>query len=404
MLFFYLLSLAVDSVSAINRHYYLAATEVDWDYAPLGYDVTATNATDAGIFLKHGTNRIGHIYKKAIYKEYTDDTFSVERTKPGWLGIVGPILHGELGDTIYVHFWNRARRHYSVHPHGIRYTKGNEGALYLDKTYGPKKVDDMVPPGERYLYAWNITENFAPARDDENCIAWAYHSHVLTTRDTNTGLIGPLITCKAGVLDADGNRRDVKQEFVLLAKVFDENKSWYLRDNLKKCGNPKSCYTEHRSHDPDFIQSNLLYAINGYTFGNGPDFSTCTGTTIAWHIMGMGSNSDLHSIHIEGQVFQKDQHTLDTIRVAPAVFKTSPMRVSQYPGSWLINCQIAHHFTSGMLAYLNSQKCESDWPHDSLTSHSPVSRTYFLSVEEVVWDYAPSGMDLFLGGRLDRNG
>lgn len=104
------------------------------------------NFRDAGIFLKPDTNRIGHIYKKAIYKEYTDDTFSVERTKPDWLGIVGPILHGEVGDTIYVHFWNRASRHYSVHPHGIRYTKGNEGKNINTRTHWQRNNKKQAHP------------------------------------------------------------------------------------------------------------------------------------------------------------------------------------------------------------------------------------------------------------------
>ncbi|GAB1607633.1 hephaestin-like protein 1 [Argonauta hians] len=405
MLFFSLVcSVLLNSVYTMDRHYYLAAVEVDWDYAPLGYDVTATNLTDADLYLRHGPNRIGHIYRKVIYKEFTDGTFTEEKIKPAWLGIVGPLIHGELGDFIYVHFWNRASRHFSVHPHGIRYTKGNEGALYLDKTFGPNKMDDMVPPGKQYLYSWNITSNFVPAKDDENCIAWAYHSHVLTTRDTNTGLIGPLITCKAGTLDAEGNRLDVKQEFVLLTKVFDENKSWYLKDNIKKCGSPKSCYTEHRTHDADFLMSNLMYTINGYTYGNGPDFPTCTGSTSAWHFMGMGSNSGLHSIHFEGQVILRDEHVLDSLRVAPAIFRTATLQASSYPGSWLISCQVTHHYMSGMLAYLKSEKCESDWMYDSGTPEPAAIRRYFLSVEETLWDYAPSGNDLFVGGRLDNNG
>lgn len=74
------------------------------------------------------------------------------------------------------------------------------GALYLDGTMGPFKKDDMVPAGHHHLYIWNITYNFAPAKDDPGCISWAYHSHVFTTRDANSGAIGCLVTCKAGKL------------------------------------------------------------------------------------------------------------------------------------------------------------------------------------------------------------
>ena len=84
-------------------------------------------SSDAWIYLRPGPNRIGHVYKKAIYRQYTDDTYSVEIPKPVWHGILGPILHGQLGDILYIHFWNKGSRHYSIHPHGIRYLKPHEG-------------------------------------------------------------------------------------------------------------------------------------------------------------------------------------------------------------------------------------------------------------------------------------
>ena len=50
-------------------------------------------------------------------------------------GYVGPILRAEVGDVIIVHFKNAASAHanFSVHPHGIFYTKFHEGKI--DKAY-----------------------------------------------------------------------------------------------------------------------------------------------------------------------------------------------------------------------------------------------------------------------------
>jgi hypothetical protein len=35
-----------------------------------------------------------------------------------------------------------------------------------------------VPPGESYLYTWQVPESAGPAEADGTSILWAYHSHV----------------------------------------------------------------------------------------------------------------------------------------------------------------------------------------------------------------------------------
>ena len=54
-------------------------------------------------------NRIGGIYKKALYFEYTDDTFSTRKNRSAdalHLGSLGPVIRAEVGDTIQVVFKN----------------------------------------------------------------------------------------------------------------------------------------------------------------------------------------------------------------------------------------------------------------------------------------------------------
>ena len=53
-----------------------------------------------------------------------------------YLGDLGPILRATVGDTINVTFLNRIERALSMHPHGVFYTKANEGAYYNDSTSG----------------------------------------------------------------------------------------------------------------------------------------------------------------------------------------------------------------------------------------------------------------------------
>lgn len=83
--------------------------------------------------MENGDLRIGRVYKKAVYLQYTDLTFRQEIGKPKWLGFVGPIISAEEDDTVVVHLKNMASRKYSIHPHGMNYNKSSEG---MDTGYG----------------------------------------------------------------------------------------------------------------------------------------------------------------------------------------------------------------------------------------------------------------------------
>ena len=67
---------------------------------------------------------------KALYRECTNSSCSALKDHPEYLGVLGPIIRAEVGDTLKIHFTNLANRSYSVHPHGVFYLKNSEGALY----------------------------------------------------------------------------------------------------------------------------------------------------------------------------------------------------------------------------------------------------------------------------------
>jgi hypothetical protein len=57
------------------------------------------------MFTKSGPHAIGRVYRKAVYREYTDASFSKLKPRfPEWEhpGILGPVLRDEVGDTIRV--------------------------------------------------------------------------------------------------------------------------------------------------------------------------------------------------------------------------------------------------------------------------------------------------------------
>ncbi|HEX8710243.1 MAG TPA: hypothetical protein VF730_00130, partial [Terracidiphilus sp.] len=126
---------AAPAATGKTRVYFVAADEVEWDYAPSGRDEAMGMPFDAIArqFTESGPHRIGRVYKKAIYREYTDDTFT--RLKPrapqdAYLGLLGPILHAEVGDTIKVVFKNNAARPYGIHaPDVFRLRNGSSGDI-----------------------------------------------------------------------------------------------------------------------------------------------------------------------------------------------------------------------------------------------------------------------------------
>src|SRR4051812_48578238 len=253
-----------------TRTYYVAAGEVLWGYAPSGMKkITGQPFGDVeNVFMQNGPNRIGRIYRKALYREYTDATFT--RLKPRGpneehLGALGPVVRAEVGDTIKFVFKNNTRFPVSVHPHGVFYDKASEGAPYADGTAAGSKGDDGVAPGSTYTYIWNVPERAGPGPMDGSSALWMYHSHVDEPGDTNAGLIGPMVITKKGMAKPDGSPADVDRELFTLYTVFDENSSLYLDANIQQfAGSPSTV----KPDDDGFHESNLMHSINGYVYGN----------------------------------------------------------------------------------------------------------------------------------------
>jgi hypothetical protein len=60
---------------------------------------------------------------------------------------------------------------------------------------------------------------------DGSSVIWMYHGHSDEVKETNAGLIGPLIVTKKGMARSDGTPKDVARELVTLFMVMDENQS-----------------------------------------------------------------------------------------------------------------------------------------------------------------------------------
>src|SRR5947199_1518586 len=201
---------AAHSATVQTRTYYIAADDVNWDYAPQGKNmITGQPFTDdENVFVRNGPDRIGSTYRKALYREYTDATFSTLKPKdPKWehTGLLGPVIRAEVGDTIKVVFRNNASKPYSIHTHGVLYDKSSEGAPYNDGTSGAAKDDDAVPPVATYTYVYKVPPRDGPGPHDGTSVMWMYHSPTDEIGDTNSGLAGPMIIYADGSLNPDGS-------------------------------------------------------------------------------------------------------------------------------------------------------------------------------------------------------
>ncbi len=338
------------SVNGKERVHFIAAEEVYWEYLPQGQNIMMGRGIDEDeeVFTKNTSHLIGSKYKKAIYRAYTDASFTKRVKRPEkWehLGILGPVIHAEVGDNIKVIFKNKASRSYSMHPHGVFYKKDSEGAPYNDKTSGADKKDDSVSPGDTYVYNWDVPETAGPASNDSSSVGWLYHSHVNEIRDTNTGLVGAIIVTSAGKARKDGTPADVDTEFINLFTVMNENESWYLQNNIAEFAKDPS----NAMSNEDFEESNLMHTINGYVFGNVPSLIAKQGTRVRWYTMALGTEVDLHSPHWHGNTGISHGNRIDVVSLIPAQTITVDM-IPNNPGIWMYHCHVNDHLAAGMTA------------------------------------------------------
>src|SRR5215475_7437711 len=297
------------------REYFIAAEIVDWDYAP------------SGLELMHGAEipypwGLYRRWTKTRYVEYTDGAFSHRKPQPEWLGILGPIIRAEVGDTVVVHFRNLTSAYHSIHVHGLRYDKQNEGAIYANNLPGI-----AVPPKGDFTYHWFADAGSGPPAGESSRL-WLYHGHVNEPEETNAGLIGPVIVTARGRAKADGSPVDVDREFIMLFMVFDQ-----LKEN-----------DEARNGE-----EGLYHSMNGYIFSNLPGLVMNQGERVRWYLAAMGNERDIHSAHWHGKTVMRHGRPEDVITLLPAQTETVDM-LADNPGTWMFQCHVADHLGAGMMA------------------------------------------------------
>lgn len=299
-----------------TRHYYIAAEDVTWDFAP-----KKKNFIKPGMGL--GDWGVQTQYGKTRYVEYIDDSFEEKskKTQEPHLGLLGPVIRGVVGDTIKVHFHNKASLPYSIHPHGVFYTKDNEGAGYAGKS----GLGSAIPPGGSYTYTFEATEESGPGPSDGSSVFWLYHSHVDSVHDIYRGLMGPMVITRADMAREDGTPIDVDRELFNLFMVFNEN------------------------GEGEDEEGHLMHAINGFVFGNQPGLTMKVGERVRWYLLGMGTEVDLHTPHWHGATVLHEGRRKDVVELLPTTMTYADM-VAKNQGQWLFHCHVTDHITAGMIS------------------------------------------------------
>ncbi|XP_029853205.1 coagulation factor VIII isoform X2 [Aquila chrysaetos chrysaetos] len=398
-----LLCLVEEGISKVRR-YYIGAVETAWDY--MHSDLLPVLQAPAGVSGDSGPRApilgVPPRYRKAVFVEYPDASFTQPKPKPAWMGLLGPTIRAEVYDTVVVMFKNLASRPYNLHAVGVSYWKASEGAGYEDETSQPEKEGDRVDPGKTHTYIWEIQENKGPTDGDSPCLTHSYSSNTDSVKDINTGLIGALLVCRPGTLASDGNE-DTRQEFVMLFAVFDEGKSWYSEPTSPATPQP---LPQNRTE---------LHTINGYINGSLPGLTLCLKKQVHWHVIGLGTGPEVHSIFFEAHTFLVRSHRLSSLEISPATYLTA-QTMPGTAGSFRMFCQILSHHQAGMEAIVKVEECleerlmkmgklsdepeDMDYPEEdeetyhviqvrSFAKEKPVTWTHYIAAEEMDWDYAP---------------
>ncbi|CAO3612187.1 unnamed protein product [Cunninghamella echinulata] len=287
---------------------------------------------------------IGTKYYKVQYREYTDSTYSTLKKVNSWQGGMGPILRGQVGDTLKVHVWNKASYNYSMHPHGVFYEFDMEGAVYK----GTSK-EAYILPGKRYTYTWQIRPRAGPGPTDGDSLVWGYHSHV-TEFDIYAGLYGAIIVYRKGKYSQSDNNNEI------ITTVFasDENLSPYLQKTMTfiRPDLDKQQIEKMKGDITPFYLSNIKHMINGFMHHHPSSLTFYKHQPITWHVIAWGSFLDIHDLRWQGGKIYRFNRTISQLRLLPASFHTLTF-IPDQQGTWQFGFLNGEQGVYGMIWQFN---------------------------------------------------
>ncbi|XP_034865098.1 hephaestin isoform X6 [Mirounga angustirostris] len=374
------------------RQYFIEAHEIRWDYGPMGHDgSTGKNLREPGSgsdkFFQKSSSRIGGTYWKVRYEAFQDETFQekVQLEENKHLGILGPVIRAEVGDTIQVVFYNRASQPFSIQPHGVFYEKDYEGTVYNDGIFeiycqagshresGMKAVYNVSQcPGHQandhqryqaariyYIMAEEVEWDYCPDR------SWELEWHNQSEKDSyghiflsnQNGLLGSRYKKAVFREYIDGTfkiprpRTGPEEHLGILGPLLRGEVGDILTVVFKN--NASRPYSVH-AHG--VLESSTGWplaaapAINGKLYSNLGGLTMYQGERVAWYMLGMGQDIDLHTVHFHAESFlyrNGESYRADVVDLFPGTFEVVEM-VASNPGTWLMHCHVSDHVHAGM--------------------------------------------------------
>lgn len=337
-----------DKVSKVDVTHFIAAEEMAWDYTPLQKD--GCNLKSFGeeemVFTKPGNFTPGSLYRKSVYREYGDGSFTWHKRNRmrSFAGIVGPLLHFAVGETVKIVFRNKLS--FSVNMNMI----GLELLDSSSETLG-------VAPGQTVVYTYRVRSEAGPADADLSAVAKVYYSSVDPIRHTHAGLVGTFAVTKR-----NGLRRNVRipkgtsEAYPLLLNIFRENESPFIKQSIAMYASRGNEITDNKieklQEDEDWLESNAMHSMNGYLYCNNPVLRARHGSKIRFYIFGFGSEASIHVPIWKGQVIQRETNlgnAGDGLNILPFNAESVDVLMTSR-GLWAITCGVSDHVLGGMKA------------------------------------------------------
>jgi FtsP/CotA-like multicopper oxidase with cupredoxin domain len=342
-----------------------------------------------------GAKVFGTKWLKALYRGYTDQSFSQYSEQPPWQGTQGPTLRGEVGDMIEIMFINKMTKNYAtMHSMGLDYTKHSEGADYpnsttpgvsnkLSQTNAVPPIQAGIAPSGCVVYKWLVSDSAGPDAD-EPARTHSYHSYVSLEQDSNAGLVGPTIVYANGQM---AKTMAEYREIPLLYMIYKESESFLSASNAAilehgtqstnaASGNdgmgsrygetfdarpaestdstvyPSGNYSIWHPQLVNLASSGQFpapsfYTMNGYIFANNPIFEMCLDDKVIWYVNAYGSGS--HVFHMHGNGFKYHGVNEYAISINDGVGKSLVMDAVG-EGLWQVICHVDNHHALGMVS------------------------------------------------------
>lgn len=291
------------------REYWLSAEPLYHNLVPSGYDSMMGRA-----YTPDQTSFMGLGYR-AFTPQWGHPLAGDPRNGAN-LGIPGPVLRANVGDTVVVHFRNNDTLYgfpHSFHAHGLFYDPETDGA-WTGMT--PGRPGTAVKPGESYTYTYQVVPGSVGT--------WPYHDHSApqsigkAAPDPELGVMLGLFGVFA--IDDEHTLEAARENVLIFHDVYAEN-------------------------IPTLIQD--FDCFNGAAFAeNTPIFNAKVGERVRWRIAAFGK--ELHVFHLHGHRWQNNGRSEDSVMLGPATTLTFDY-VEDNPGAWMYHCHMTEHMMGGML-------------------------------------------------------